>query len=176
MPSIVILTNKKNSNLENIMLRALEKNMGASLIENFNQINTSDKTVSLLISIDSIPNSDVENTITVFDSSYKGKASNINGISVVAACCDGALKSMAMSDCTGITCGTSPLDTLSIASCEEGKMLISLQRELQTLSGRVIEPCDISVKTEEPVHIYPTLAACAVLLLCDVPFESGYEI
>lgn len=176
MALVIVLTNKINSHLEEIMIKALEKNMCVKKVTSISQTDNLDKSAFVLVSTDGIIEYSFDNTITVFDSSYKGRADNIKGVSIVSACCDGALKSIAMSDCTAITCGTSPLDTLSIASCEEGNVLVSLQRELKTLTGDVIEPCDIRIKTDEPVRIYPTLAACAVLLLSDVPYENGYEV
>lgn len=176
MSLIVVLTKKRSSRLKNIMLRALENSAGVTEINSLGDIRCADGSKPLLLELKSPIKTKSENTITVFDSSYKGEAQGVSGISVAASSCPEAIKSIALSNCTAITCGTGPLDTLSIASCKNGGAMISLQREVHTLSGTVIEPCDISVKTDESVHIYPTLAACAVLLLNDIPFENGYRI
>lgn len=177
MSLIVVLTKKRSSRLKKILLRALENSGGVTELKSLGDICSADGSKPLLLSLKSPIKTNPESTITVFDSSYKGEAQGVvSGISIAASSCDEAIRSIALSDCTAITCGTSPLDTLSIASCKNGGAMISLQREVHTLSGAVIEPCDISVTTDESVHIYPTLAACAVLLLNDIPFENGYRI
>lgn len=44
-----------------------------------------------------------------------------------------------------VTCGTSPRDTLSVASLRADRALVSLQRCVTTLDGRMIEPGEILV-------------------------------
>lgn len=169
MLSIIILTNKKGSHLEKTMLNAFA-NFG--VIKNIDNREDANDCFSTVMSI----GSPLDGIITVFDSGYKGEVKGgVQGTVVLAACCERAIKSIAGTNITAITCGTNPLDTLSIASCGSGYTLVSLQREIRTLSGRVIEPCDISIKTEDKAHIYSILATCAVMLLSDFPHEQGYS-
>ena len=70
----------------------------------------------------------------------------------------------------GITCGASPRDTLSMASLRDDSAVVSLQRELRDLSGKIWEPHDRAIRLEAGAEMYPILAACAVLLL------SGKEV
>lgn len=74
-----------------------------------------------------------------------------------------------------ITCGTSQKDTLSIASLGLTTAVVSLQRYLTTISGRVIEPHDFQVKLKKETQVYPLLVACAALLMAEIQSVEGYE-
>lgn len=173
MAAIVLLTNKKNSRLEKILQAALEKNceytgvIGALLrLGGRNRVLSVDKPFKRKISA----------SLTVFDPGYRGEGFTISGTGIFPSCCCDAIKTAERSECRSITCGTSSLDTLSIASCSENGVMVSLQREIQTLRGEIIEPCEICIKTDEQPHIYPTLAAVACLLMLDVPYDKGYVL
>lgn len=71
-----------------------------------------------------------------------------------------------------ISCGTSPRDTLSLASISEQKAVISLQRSLYTLSGDLVEPRDITVRLCRDCSVFEIMAFCAVILLCGVSSEQ----
>lgn len=167
MACITILTNKAGSHLENTVTRAFERCVQSGII------NRSEYQIQV---INSLPQAIEKGNITVFDSNCRYDVACAEGVCVASSCCSSAIKSIAQSGARGITCGTGSIDTLSVASCEDGRMMISLQRDVKTLSGGVIEPCEIMVKTDSRPHIYPILATVATLLLCDVPFENGYEI
>lgn len=79
-------------------------------------------------------------------------------------------------DATVITCGTGPKDTLSIAGLESSCAAISLQRNLATLSGNILEPHDFNVKLSQPRSPYQILFVSAVLLISDIDSENGYII
>ncbi len=174
MALIIVMTSKNDSHLGEVMRSALEKNGGMSEIKRLADIRKSRRFKNCLLTLKNPPQHRFRNAVTVFDSTYKGGANPLCGTSVFASSCKGILSAMAHCDCIGISCGTGPLDTLSVASCEEGRMLISLQRDIKTLSGEIIEPCEIMVRTEKLPHIYPTLAACAALLISGVPHDGGY--
>lgn len=74
-----------------------------------------------------------------------------------------------------VSCGTSPRDTLSIASLNPQAALVSLQRCITTLDGSRIEPAEILVSLLQPKSPHQILAAVSVLLLSGVPWESGYS-
>lgn len=77
---------------------------------------------------------------------------------------------------TVITCGTGSKDTLSIAGLESSCASVSLQRNLVTLSGNVLEPHDFNVKLSKPRSPYQILFVSAVLLISDINSEQGYII
>lgn len=173
MATIVLLTNKKESRLEKILGAAVERNfkdtgvLGALL-----RLGGKNK----ILSVDRPPRRRISDCLTVFDPSFKGDGFIISGTGIFPSCCTDAIKTAERSGCRSITCGTSSLDTLSIASCSEDGIMVSLQREIQTLKGEIIEPCEICVKTGAQPHIYPTLAAAACLLLLGVPYDKGYML
>ena len=55
----------------------------------------------------------------------------------------------------GITCGASPRDTLSMASLRDDSAVVSLQRELRDLSGKIWEPHDRAIRLEAGAEMYP---------------------
>ena len=78
--------------------------------------------------------------------------------------------------CTAVTCGTSPKDTLSVAALEEGAAVLSLQRTLETLDGKMLEPHDFAVKCPGPRSPHQLLAVCAALLIAGVDSSGGYTV
>jgi len=64
-----------------------------------------------------------------------------------------------------ISCGTSPRDTISLASFSGQKAVISLQRNLTALGGGTVEPRDITVSLGRSGSVFEVMAFCAVMLL-----------
>ena len=63
-------------------------------------------------------------------------------------------------------------DSVTISSLDEGGLVLSLQRELPTLSGRYLERQDIPVRSQEAAPPEDLLAASAALLLLGIPPEA----
>lgn len=80
---------------------------------------------------------------------------------------DRAVRLLTRSHRNGISCGCAPQNTLSLASLSDTQAVISLQRSLVTLSGRILEPRDLTVQLRRPHELFELMAACAVLLLTD---------
>ena len=95
-------------------------------------------------------------------------------LSVIESDNANALSVLQQSGSPVIGCSMSPQDTLTLSCREEDTALVSLQRSVHTLSGALIEPCEIKLHLSRPTELFPLLAACASLLLWDVPFEDGY--
>ena len=95
--------------------------------------------------------------IPIFDSQNKEAAAVLKGTGTAA-----------------ITCGMSPRDTLSIASLDFLSAIISLQRDIKTVHGTIIEPHEFLVTLKKEIGVYPLLATCAVLLLSEIPSINGY--
>ena len=68
-----------------------------------------------------------------------------------------------------VTCGFSPRDTLTLSSAEGP--LLSLQRQLLTLSGTRLEPQELKFHTTFPVT-ERALCGLAAALSCGVPVEQ----
>ncbi|MGI6260338.1 MAG: hypothetical protein ACOYJR_00675 [Acutalibacteraceae bacterium] len=75
-----------------------------------------------------------------------------------------------------IGCGTSPRDTFSLASFSEQKAVVSLQRNLLTLTGETVEPRDITLRLRRGCSVFEIMAFCAVMLLCGDGSEQEMEI
>lgn len=73
-----------------------------------------------------------------------------------------------------VLCGSASRDTLSISSWDAPFASVSILREMAALDGEVVEPGEVLVKMSEHVSRGEMLKACAVLLLCGVPYGKGY--
>ena len=97
-----------------------------------------------------------------------GKAAPKNGtVAVFESDNQRAVELLRASQCNAISCGTSPQDTVSVSSCSEQRFSVSVQRELQTLSGKTVEQGEITLLAETPCSPFFAAAFVAVLLLCD---------
>lgn len=71
-----------------------------------------------------------------------------------------------------VSYGTSPRDTLTFSSLEGEKICVSLQRELVTLEGCVVEQQELVLPFPPGASPLPYLAAVGVLLLLGTPPEQ----
>ena len=74
------------------------------------------------------------------------------------------------------TCGMSTRDTLNIASLDYGSAVLSLQRNITTLAGQILEPHDFKVTVCNNASPRQVLAVAMVLLLSGIDSSSGYRI
>ena len=66
----------------------------------------------------------------------------------------------------GVSCGLGSSDALTLSSIREGRAMLSLSRELTTLSGEILEPQDIPVTlSAAPAPEPEALAAAAGAML-----------
>jgi hypothetical protein len=79
-------------------------------------------------------------------------------------------------DAAVVTCGTGPKDTLSLAGLENSCATVSLQRNLITLSGNLLEPHDFNVSLSRQRSPYQVLFVSAVLLISDIDSGNGYIV
>ena len=78
----------------------------------------------------------------------------------------------------GVSCGLGMSDALTLSSIREGRAMLSLSRELYTLSGDILEPQDIPVTlspapTPEPEAL---AAAAGAMLILGAGVEHGILI
>jgi hypothetical protein len=127
-----------------------------------------------------VPAVHVPETILVFKNSFGASAAPSclsHGIPAVFSSHSGqAAEQLKGAPVIPVACGTSPRDTLSVASLTEGDATVSLLRSLCALNGELLEPKDVPVRLSRSIGTYPLLAACAVCLLCGIDSEQGYEI
>lgn len=75
-----------------------------------------------------------------------------------------------------VACGMGAKDTLSVAGLERTGATLSLQRNLVTLDGKILEPHDFNVTFSEQRSPYQALLVSAVLLLAGVDSQNGYIV
>jgi len=64
-----------------------------------------------------------------------------------------------------ITCGTGNKNTVTVSSIKEKSLMLSLQRSIRDLKGRIIEPLEIRVECNGE-DCFSVMAATAVSLIC----------
>ena len=75
-----------------------------------------------------------------------------------------------------VTCGMGAKDTLSVASLDDGNAVLSLQRSVAALDGRILEPHDFRVSICTGTGPRQILAVSMTLLLSGIESGEGYEI
>ena len=73
---------------------------------------------------------------------------------------------------SAVSYGTSPRDSLTISSREQGRLWAALQRELVTVDGQVVERQEFPLALEPGREELPALAVAGALLLLGVPPEA----
>ena len=66
-----------------------------------------------------------------------------------------------------VTCGLSPYDTLTLSSITGERAVVTLQREIRTLGGIMVEPADFPITLCRPWKAEAILTVAAILLLGD---------
>lgn len=83
-----------------------------------------------------------------------------------------ALEIMAKSDTPVITCGMNQKNTVTLSSLNGNVWLISLQRNIYSLSGKKIVPSEFKIKLKKQYNPFSVLAAVTVLLMNGIkPYE-----
>ncbi len=73
---------------------------------------------------------------------------------------------------SAVSYGTSPKDTLTVSSREEGRLWAALQRELVTVDGQVVERQEFPLELGRDGRVLSALAVAGALLLLGVPPEE----
>ena len=73
---------------------------------------------------------------------------------------------------TVISYGMSPKDSITLSSIEPGSIMLSIQRELPTLSDTILERQDIPVRSPDGAAPEDAMAFSAAMLLAGIPPEN----
>lgn len=73
-----------------------------------------------------------------------------------------------------IICGTGALDTLTLSSSGQSRLLLCLQRSIETCRGAV-EPCEFEVKYEG-ADIRTAILVAGIMLVCGCDASGGFEL
>ncbi len=156
METILLLGNAKDHALRNTLLPALER-YGGVLYAGERQIfrMTSEQPAYFVYDCLRVP----EGVRCVADSGNRS-----------------AIRLLQEAGAPAITCGTSARDTLSAASLEYGRAVLSLQRSIVTLGGKLLEPHDFGVGVAGGSLSREILPVSLVLLLSGVDSGEGYVV
>ncbi len=64
-----------------------------------------------------------------------------------------------------ITCGNNPKNTLTISSIDFNNYIITLQREIIGINGKIIYPADYKISLKKPYSPQAVMLSCCVLCL-----------
>ncbi len=68
-----------------------------------------------------------------------------------------------------ISLGRGSKNTVTVSSLQGERMMISLQRTVESLDGNPVEPCELPLDLPAGIELYEALAAAAALLLAGFP-------
>lgn len=124
-----------------------------------------------------VPRINTANSIIIFKNNfYVNKNSSIKScIPILDSQNTNAVQFLKNNFSIAITCGLSLRDTLCPSSINFPNNIISLQRDILTISGKVIEPHDFKVTLKKSMPMFNILSLCGILLLSDIPSVDGYE-
>lgn len=178
MKNVIILGDSSKGELTGTIVGACSRYGGALVTGSKGVLQTGSEPAFCIICADRVQELDCTGVL-VFGESFRTEGTEyIRGplTAVTDSSNADALSVLRRSDAPVIGCSMCGYDTLSLSCTAGSSMLVCLQRSITTLSGRVIEPCEIRLRTARRDSFYSLLAACAVLLLHDVPADNGYEL
>ncbi len=91
-------------------------------------------------------------------------------LSVFDANNQNAAKLLVGTGAMAISCGSSPRDSLSLASRDVEACVVSLQRSVRTLAGAVAEPKDITMRLTREWGLFKILSFCAAAVLSGLDY------
>lgn len=87
---------------------------------------------------------------------------------------DGAAEFAKAKGIKTLTCGFSPYDTMTLSSITPERAVVTLQREIHTLDGQLVEPADYPVILRRALQPHTILLCCAALLLLGLGGEDNF--
>ncbi|MDD4377969.1 MAG: hypothetical protein PHH48_07530 [Eubacteriales bacterium] len=88
-------------------------------------------------------------------------------VCVINSCNKNSIEFICSNSISAITCGLSENDTFTISGISDEQAAVSLQRPIETLSGKMIEPCEFVINLTKPVPRYDIMELTAILVLTD---------
>ncbi len=180
METILLLGNANDHALRNTLLPALER-YGGALYAGERQIfrMTSEQPAYFVYDCERLPELQIDRGVLLFKGSCmaKERLRVPEGVRCVADSGNrSAMRLLQEAGAPAITCGTSARDTLSAASLEYGRAVLSLQRSIVTLGGKLLEPHDFGVGVAGGSLSREILPVSLVLLLSGIDSGEGYVV
>lgn len=178
MVRIIVLGKRSDSSITRVLKRSLGRKMCVEAFSEFefSRIGKGDPDV-ILIDTEKVAKIDSRDTILIFKKGYCGKIPEISSkcTAVLEESNTALLNSLLKLPFSAICCGLSQRNTLTVSSMQSNEAVVSLQRELVSVFGNVVEPSDIPVKLDTQQTYYTVLASTAVHLLLDIA-ENAIKI
>lgn len=129
-----------------------------------------DKANLLIFDTDSIENIEINKCIIVFKEN--ARLANLkemppDTIAIVSSANTDLIEQLSGYRITLISCGMLAKDTLTFSSSMDENMVVALQREMETFSGKVYEPLEIPVSYNVNANKYSVLAYTALKILTE---------
>ena len=179
MTNIILLGDLNDGSISNALVPALERYGGVKYVSQACIYENTASPGFFLCDCERMPELKFESGIIIFKNSVT-EQNNIyipdNFINIMETKNERAAAMLQSINATALTCGCGPKDTLSIAGLENSSAALSLQRNLRTLSGDIIEPRDFNVKFSVKRSPHQILSVCAALLASGVDSSQGYSI
>lgn len=180
MTTIILCGDKNDKNLHRALSRALRNYAGGSTEIRPLSADSSLKQARFSIhDCEKIPAFLQGRGIIVFKNSFSGEGEKLKFANFVPVFCAHNQKAAEVLEGTGktaITCGTAARDTLSVASIDFPKAVLSLQRDVKTIFKDILEPHEFKVHLQKQIALDDLLISCMVLLLLGIPSAEGYDL
>lgn len=179
MTNIILLGDLNDDSVSKILMPALERYGGVKYISKACIYENTSSPDFFICDCELLPELKFSNGIILFKNSVieqKNICIPDNFINIIEAKNTRAAAMLQGIKATALICGCGPKDTLSIAGIENDSADLSLQRNIKTLNGDIVEPCDFNVNFSEKRSPHQILSVCAVLLASGIDPSQGYSI
>lgn len=179
MTNIILLGDLNDDSVSKVLVPALKRYGGVKYVSRACIYESTGSPDFFLCDCELLPELKFSNGIILFKNSVLEQKDIcipedfINIIETKNARAEAMLQSI---NAVALSCGCGPKDTLSIAGLGNDSAALSLQRNIKTLSGEIIEPRDFNVNFSEKRSPHQILSVCAALLASGVDSSQGYSI
>lgn len=169
MTTIIIYGNKSDTSLQTLFTNKLSETYSITYFNYETAISKGSGYNLLVLDCEQLRDIDLSECILILKSDSIPSNIKISRNTIIIANSDNQsqLQQLSPLTCPTITCGHSEKDTIAYSSLTSDSVQITLNRRINALSGRVIEPLEFPLEITEECDIYSMLAFAAVRLLLD---------
>lgn len=170
MVTIILYGEIKDKSITSKLCRVLSDYGGVLYFSDLKaiQYGSSSNTAFIIFECDKMCEISIPDCIVIFKSKQTSschiKLCN-STISIVESSNKKAIHSIGGNQNPCISCGMSSNDTVTLSSISDTDAIISIQRSIKELSGKTIEPCDVTVKQKNFCDGFALLSTFCTLAL-----------
>lgn len=159
MVKVFLCGDKNDQSIKNALIRAVN-NYGNFSIHEDDNLSTIKENYDILI----------------FKNSFKYQKCKLNkqSLYITDSQNKNAISVLKENSLAAVTCGMNFKDTVSISSLNSEQATVSLQRNIVTCDGNIIEPRDVKITLKKKTSIYPLLTSTIVLLVSSSEPKNNY--